>query len=67
MRKTNNKPYKQANGKTIYETAEQLNAKLQKEINENKLNIDRACFTKTDEEKQDLKAAKKHWKKMQAA
>lgn len=67
MKRTNNKPYKQASGKTIYETAEQLNAKLQKEINENKLNLDRSCFSKTEEERRELKDAKKAWRKAQAA
>lgn len=35
---------------------------MQKEINSNKLSIDRACFQKSDSEKQDLKLAKKSFK-----
>jgi hypothetical protein len=35
---------------------------MQKEINEKKVSIDRTCFSKTPEEKQELKLAKKAFK-----
>jgi hypothetical protein len=39
---------------------------IQREINLHKVDIDRKAFTKTDEEREELKHAKKMYKKMQA-
>ncbi len=39
---------------------------IQREINLHKIDIDRKCFAKTDEERHQLKVAKKLWKKAQA-
>jgi len=39
---------------------------IQREINLHKVDIDRKAFVKTDEEREELKHAKKMYKKMQA-
>lgn len=50
-----------------FETQEvlQRRSKLSKEINSFKVDIDRSVFTKTPQEKLDLKQAKSDWKKSQ--
>jgi len=42
----------------------QERTKLQKEVNEHKVNIDYACFAKTPEEVKELKLAKKSYLKL---
>lgn len=36
------------------------------ETNKHQLKIDRSCFTKTDQEKEELRIEKAHWKKLQS-
>jgi len=40
---------------------------IQREINLNKVEIDRKAFVKTDEDREELRHAKKMYKKMQAS
>lgn len=40
-------------------------AKVQALVNSAPVTIDRSCFVKTDLEKQELKNAKSHWKRLQ--
>ena len=58
MKNQANKPVKNMAGKMVYETREQLYAKVQEEINARKVDIDRSAF-----ERGDLKAHKKAIKK----
>lgn len=43
----------------------QKQKEVQAEINQNKVNIDRACFSKTNKEKEEVRQAKKDWKREQ--
>ena len=44
----------------------EMRLELQKQINVNKVNIDYDCFRKTDQEKKDLKKAKKEYAQARA-
>lgn len=57
------KKVKSMNGKVVTKSRQQLYNEVQVEINENKVSIDKTVFAKTEEEKQQLKKARKNWNK----
>lgn len=62
MKKSNNAPAKSMTGKMIYESREQLHAKIQKEINSAKIEH-QVKNPMSSEERRELKEAKRLWKK----